>query len=190
MCIIPKIIIRAVQQRPICIEYLKKYLPEAEFLFDTTNNAMNTFLAAMLQAGNSPCVHMEDDIYITKNFKEKLEKAIIDRPAEVIQFFSMRKADNEIGSRYDPGRTFMMNQCFYLPQNYSKMIYDYYPQWPQKNIHKTGYDILIADFLKQRKEKYYIYVPSLVQHRQGISMINPKRPRLRQSQTFEDGIYE
>jgi hypothetical protein len=184
------IIIRACQERSDCVNYLKKYLPNATFLFDFTKNAMTTFLEAMTLAGEEPCVHMEDDIYLTENFEVKLEKAISERPEEVIQFFSMRGADLTIGSRYDSGRTFMMNQCFYLPAGYSIKIRDYYPKWPQKDIHKTGYDILIADFLKERKEKYYIYVPSLVQHRRGKSIINPKRPTFRQSITFEKGIYE
>jgi hypothetical protein len=172
------------------VDYLKKYLPEAEFFFDTTNNAMDTFLGAMVSAGDDPCVHMEEDIYLTVDFRNKLEVLISERPMDVIQFFSMRKADIEIGSRYDSGRTFMMNQCFYLPAGYSRMVHDYYPEWPQRKIHKTGYDILIADFLKGRKEKYFIHVPSLVQHRRNVSIINSKRPNCRQSKTFVNGVYE
>lgn len=185
-----RIIIRAVSSRAPFVDYLRKYIPEAEILYDSSGNAMDTFLRAMAQAGDGPCVHMEEDIFVTVDFSKKLEVAILERPMEVIQFFSMRGKDLTIGSRYDNGRTFMMNQCFYLPAGYSKLIYDYYPQWPQKDYHKTGYDILIADFLKERREKYYIYVPSLVQHRIGRSIINSKRPTVRQSKLFKDGIYE
>lgn len=183
-------IIRACRVRTECVDYIKKHLPYAEVLFDSTGNAMDTFLEAMKVAGEMPCLHMEEDIYVTRFFKEKSEKAVSERPQEVIQFFSMRKDDLKIGSRYDYGRTFMMNQCFYLPVGYSRLIYDYYFHWPQKEIHKTGYDVLIADFLKTRKEKYYIYVPSLVQHRKNRSLICPKRSAFRQSVTFEDGIYD
>ena len=184
------IIVRASIKRPECIAYIKKHLPYAELCLDSTGNAMDTFLSAMVLAGDGPCVHMEEDIYITEGFKEKLDRAISERPTEVIQFFSMRGADKTIGSRNDPGRTFLMNQCFYLPAGYSKMIHDFYPQWPRKVIYKTGYDILIADFLKGRKERYYIHVPSLVQHRRCVSLINSKRFKSRQSITFENGIYE
>lgn len=183
-----RIIVRAVSSRVDCVEYLRRNLPDAEFLFDSTGNAMDTFLRAMEMAGDAPCVHMEEDIYITRDFIGKIERAISRNPSDVIQFFSMRGADITIGSRYDYGRSFMMNQCFYLPAGYSRMIRDYYPDWPQKDYHKTGYDILIADFLKGRKEKYFIHVPSLVQHRIGVSVINPKRPRVRQSKTFSDGV--
>lgn len=185
-----KILIRAVQERLSCVSYLREHLLGAEFVFDTTKNAMDTFLRAMLMAGQESCVHMEEDIYITRGFTDKLNKVLAGHSNEVVQFFSMRKGDIVIGSRYDSGRTFMMNQCFYLPAGYSRMIHDYYPLWPQKEIHKTGYDIMIADFLKSRKERYFISVPSLVQHRRGISVINPRRPRARQSQTFVDGLYE
>ena len=79
----------------------------------------------------------------------------------------------------------MMNQCFYLPELYSKSIYEYYTTWDKKEEHPTGYDILIADFLKSRKEKYWIHVPSLVQHRKVKSIINSRRGNNRQSKTFE-----
>lgn len=183
-----KILIRAIQERIEYVEYLKKYLPDAEFVFDKNRNAMDTFLAAMSVAGGQPCLHMEDDIILTKDFKIKALKIIQSHENEVIQFFSMRKDDIEVGSRYDYGRNFMMNQCFYLPEGYSKAIKEFYEQWNRKEEHPTGYDILMADWLKSRKEKYWIHVPSLVQHRQCKSLINPKRSAHRQSITFEEGI--
>ncbi len=185
-----RFIIRAMSQRNECVGYLKQYLPDAEFLIDVPGNAMSGFLEAMWSAGKDAAVHMEDDIYLTKNFKEKAENVIEEHSDEVIQFFSMRQADIDKGSRYEPGRTFMMNQCFYLPAGYSKAILEYYPKWHQKEIHPTGYDILIADFLKERKEKYFLSVPSLVDHRKGKSLINPKRSNARQAKVFQDGIYE
>lgn len=152
---------------------------------DKTSNAMQTFLEAMNIVGDCAAIHLEDDIILTSQFLPKIAATIQRIPNTVIQFFSMRSADLTIGSRYEPGRTFMMNQCFYLPIGYSRMIKDYYPIWPNKEKHPTGYDILIADWLKSRKEKYYIYVPSLVQHRQCRSLINSRRSRSRQSLTFE-----
>ncbi len=183
-----KIIIRACLERIEYIEYLSKHLqyPNVIFCFDKKQNAMDTFLRAMDLASKLPCVHMEEDIILTTDFYSKLSTAIKAHQNEVIQFFSMRKADIEVGSRYDRGSTFMMNQCFYLPAGYSEMIADYYKTWEQKEKHPTGYDILIADFLKDRKEKYRIHVPSLVQHRESTSLINKKRSTKRQSLTFRD----
>jgi hypothetical protein len=177
-------------ERMDCIGYLRQYLPNAEYLIDVPGNAMNGFLEALWSAGNDAVVHMEEDVWLTENFKEKAENVIQTHSDEVIQFFSMRQADIDKGSRYEHGRTFMMNQCFYFPKGYSKEVLEYYPNWPQKEVHPTGYDILIADFLKERKEKYFLSVPSLVDHRKGKSLINPKRSNARQAKVFKDGLYE
>ncbi|MDD2286493.1 MAG: hypothetical protein PHQ11_13975 [Paludibacter sp.] len=176
-------------QRQDCIDYLQRYLPNAEYLIDV-GNARDAFLEAMRTAENDAVVHMEEDIWLTQGFQNKIEAVIREHPNEVIQFFSMRKADIEVGSRYEPGRTFMMNQCFYLPEGYSRAILDYFPRWPAKDEHRAGHDIMIADFLKERKDKYFLSVPSLVDHREGKSLIHPRRPTKRQAKVFEDGIYE
>ena len=46
-----RIIVRAVRTRMECVSYLQRHLPEAEIFFDSTGNAMDTFLAAMVMAG-------------------------------------------------------------------------------------------------------------------------------------------
>lgn len=181
-----RFIVRAVKERVEFIEYLQKNLPEAEWCFDKTQNAMHTFLDAMLMAGNDPCVHMEEDIILTQDFIAKINAVISQRPNEVIQFFSMRKDDLIKGSRYDGN--YLMNQCFYLPAGYSTAIHDYYQFWQNKEKHPTGTDSMICDYLKAGKEKYWIHVPSLVDHRVAKSMIDPRRSSKRQSLTFTDPI--
>ncbi len=47
---------------------------------------------------------------------------------------------------------------------------------------------MVADFLKERHMRYYIHVPSLVEHRIGKSLIDPRRSSRRQSLTFRDGV--
>lgn len=179
-----RFIIRGVRERAPFFSYLNERLPEAEWCWDKTHNAMDTFLSAMRMAGQDPAVHMEDDVILCRSFREKIAEEIAKRPGKVIQFFSMRKADLEIGSRYD--RSFMMNQCFYLPAGYSEEIWGYYPSWPRKVEHPTGYDILIQDWLNGRREKYWIVVPNLVDHRICQSLINPRRSSRRQSLTFRE----
>jgi len=178
-----RFIIRAVKERQEFVNYLQKNLPQAEFCFDKNKNAMDTFLDAMQMAGNEPAVHMEEDILLTKDFVSKITTEIAKRPNELIQFFSMRGADLIDGSRYD--NNYIMNQCFYLPAGYSKMIYEFYPNWNGKIKDPTGTDIMINDWLKARKEKYWISIPSLVEHRVCKSTINPKRSSKRQSKTFQ-----
>ena len=59
-----------------------------------------------------------------------------------------------------------------------------------KNIkeHPNGTDAMVRDFLKDRKEKYWIHCPSLVDHRQGKSVIDPRRSSKRQSFTFVERV--
>lgn len=187
-----KYIVRCHPRRLECVEYLQRHLPaETLYLFDRQNaGARKNLHHALDIAGDDATLHFEEDIWLTENFIEKARNIIAAHTAEVIQFFSMRKADLEIGSRVEPGRTFMMTQCFYLPKTYSRQLLDFYPNWQDRDKHLSASDIFLADFLKSRKEKYFLHVPSLVEHRSIVSIIDRRRSRNRQSKTFENGIYE
>ena len=129
------------------------------------------------------------EVYAGYELENKIKKVITQKPFNLIQFFSMRKADTEIGSRWD--NNFLMNQCFYAPPNYSKLMLSYYPLWAKEKLenHPNGTDLMVCDWLKSRKEKYWISVPSLVQHRISVSMIDKRRGSTnRQSKTFVDEI--
>lgn len=183
-----KIIIKAVPERSEYIEYLRSNLPEAVFCMDEKNCAFDTFLRSLDLAGDSPCIHMEEDIILTRGFIQKAETAISRKPMNFIQFFSMRKKDESEGSRWD--NNFLMNQCFYAPPMYSKQMKEFYPSWARKYLkeHPNGTDLMVQHFLKAKKERYWIHCPSLVQHRVAKSVINPRRSSKRQSMTFQDPI--
>lgn len=189
-----RIIIRAVPSRLSMVEYLKKHLPQAEVLMDNNDPALDgkvkcmlTFKRALAAAGRGACLHMEDDAVLTRDFAAKAEVAIAARPDRVIQFFSMRKDDATVGSRWD--RSFMMTQCFYLPPLYSAAIVAHAPDWQARHPeHPGGIDLLVADWLKRRKEAYWIHCPSLVDHRVAKSAASPGRSSKRQSKTFADPV--
>lgn len=184
---LPPMIIRAVlPERAAFVDYLKGVLPEAQFCIDKTRNAMDTFLSALDMAGDGPALHMEEDVLIGRDFRQQVQAAIQARPLNVIQFFSMRQADLTIGSRWD--RNFMCAVCFYLPPGYSKAIRAYHRVWPGKVQHPTGTDSMVCDWLKERKEKHWINVPSLVEHRVAKSVIDPRRSSKRQSKTFQGDV--
>lgn len=180
-----KYIIRLMPEREKFLPEIKEQIPNLIIVRDKTRNAMDTFLDALEAAGEDAAVHLEDDIILTNNFKKKIERVIADHKNEVVQFFSRRKKDLEVGSRYEPGSSFIYGQCFYLPDGYSKMIREYYPSWERKEEHPTGLDYMVADFLKSRKERYFLHVPSLVDHRAVTSLIDSRRSRFRQSKTFK-----
>jgi hypothetical protein len=45
---------------------------------------------------------------------------------------------------------------------------------------------MMGDYFKQQKIRYWQHVPSLVQHAEGISLINPRRSGKRTSPTFKE----
>lgn len=181
-----KYIVRTTPECNSWVEYLQGKIPGLIVCMDTTRNAMDTFLKAMEIAGDSPCVHLEDDILLTRRFTEKIEAIIGSEPEMVTNFFSMRKADLTDGTRLDYGRSFMSTLCFYLPAGMSKGVLDFYPNRDKKWVDPTGIDFLVADYLKNNRVKYKIHVPNLVQHRMVRSRINSKRSTKRQSLTFAD----
>ncbi len=187
-----KLIVRCHPKRQDCIDYLRKQLPsETIFSIDTKNGgARQNLHNALRLVGEDSALHFEEDIWLTENFPEKAGRVVADHSDTVIQFFSMRKADLEVGSRCEPGRTFMMTQCFYLPKTYSRQLLEFYPNWADRDNHISAADIFLADFLKSRRETYFLHVPSLAEHRSIVSLIDKRRSRNRQSKTFENGIYE
>ena len=165
------------------IDHLKEAIPGLIVIHNEISG-MAAFVEAMEAAGDDAAVHLEDDIILCPNFVSRLEEIVTAHENDVIQFFSMRKDDLTIGTRYIPGARFMMNQCFYLPAGMSKALAEYKPTWKRIEEHPTGYDLLMADYFKEHKISYLNIVPNLVDHIECKSIINPRRSSKRQSFTF------
>jgi GR25 family glycosyltransferase involved in LPS biosynthesis len=178
-------LIHCVESRRELVERIAQQLPAAEtkICTDYSGNAMKGFLYALTAIDRAPCVMLEDDVELTRDFTAKAEQAIAERPNTIIKFFDLSKIKTH--SRYEPGGKFCSSCCIYLPAGYALVILDFYGIWPRKAEHPTYYDYLIGDFLKSRREKYYVHCPSLVQHLPVVSVVNRKRSRFRQSITFE-----
>lgn len=158
---------------------------EGEIVWDKTHNAFDTFRLVLEAAGNDAVIILEDDVALAPNWREKIERGLEGHRHQVVQFFSLR---GETESHLEPGRTFLMNQCYYLPEGYAAELLEFTADWVEKNPkYKTGYDIAMGAWLKSRREGYWMHVPSLVQHEKWVSEINSKRPRNRQSKVFDGG---
>jgi len=177
------------------IQYLQNEIPNLVVSFDNFKDAgkfkSTSFYNARKGwklAGNEASVFLEDDIVLCDNFCSKIEAIIQERPNEVIQFFSMRKKDISIGSRYESGTNFIMHQCYYLPSGMAQKVYEYSFEFEDAcnyGEHIGPNDMVTQYYLKKNKIKYWLHVPSLVDHRQCKSMIDPRRSSKRQSLTFK-----
>lgn len=128
---------------------------------------------------------MEDDIELCDGFAQKAMDALAGHENDVVQFFSMRKKDVEIGSRYEAGSSFIMGQCYYLPKGVGKAVYEHSFGYYERTGHRTcPSDLCVADFLKKNKMRYWVHIPNLVDHLPVKSMLG-KRSTSRQSLTFQ-----
>ena len=197
-----RFVLRAVRSRQLFVDYLVERIPGLEIVWDQKQDAFETFRRALQHVGAEPAVHLEEDIVLTRDFCAKAEAVIALHPKHVIQFFSMRKADLAIGSRWD--RDFQMNQCHYFPAGFGQALLAYYPGWAARKLRSMavdlsdtaarttalrkiqGYDEMMKEWFKVTKIDYWIHVPSLVDHRIARSAIDPRRSSKRQSLTFTD----
>lgn len=152
-----------------------------EIVWDKTHTAWDTWLDVLAAAGQDPVLILEDDVRLTANWREQVEQEISAHPYSVIQFFSMRKKDRTQGSRWEPGRTFIMNQCHYLPEDAASSLRAFAEGWGGDH---QGHDVMTADRLTATGQRYWLHCPSLVQHEPWGSEIQPRRPKNRQSGTF------
>lgn len=163
---------------------------EGTVVWDQKQNAMDTFrlvLQAIIDGGDQGAFLMQDDVVLTENWRDRVEEVVAERPNQVVQFFSMGKnAPTQSGER--DGKTFISNLCVYLPPGMASDLlpysYEFVEKYPQ---FKTGDDFVIRYWLRNQRLKYWLQVPSLVQHETWVSAIHHRRPRNRVSLNFESG---
>lgn len=165
-----------------------KEVGNAQVVWDKKHSIQDTFLRALRTAGEEGTIFMQDDVFLHPQWRQHVEEAIANHSGDVIQFFSIRKSDLGNTSRYEPGRNYLMNQCFYLPPGVAKDLHDYAQTWFEANPGHTGDDTCVSDYLRFRKMKYWHHVPSLVQHEPWTSVTGKGRSTRRQSPTFDPTI--
>lgn len=162
------------------------YPESASIVWDEKDSALDTWQRALAEARDEPVLLIEDDVKLAPAFRTKVQQVIDTRPDDVIQFFSMRAADETVGSRYEPGRTFLMNQCVYFPRAAASSLLDYSRKWQYHDERaELQHDVCVRAWLKSNDMRYWIHVPSLVQHESWKSEINPTRSSARQAKTFD-----
>ena len=176
-------VVRAVHEREEFVRKIKDQIPEAIVYYDENHDSMKAYLYVCENLINgSPAVMLEDDIILTSNFRGKIESVIKQYPDTLINFFSLSKKFTE--PHWKKGREYCMSQCEYFPLGFSKKVVSAYEKWPLKEKEPNAYDYLVG-YAWGYNNPYLVWCPSLVQHRQVKSIINPKRSSKRQSVTFE-----
>ena len=178
-------VVTAVASRIKGVKYLIEHIPELEVVWDRVQDPMETFLRASEHTGDDPVIRLEDDAILTVGFLEKASRVIEAHPDNVAQFFSRSKYDVSLGSRWKSGRSYLCNVGYYMPEGMMRRILEHYwsDNW-DRGKHRNGTDTLIGHALGHMKHRYWVEVPSLVDHGHIKSAIDPRRSTKRQSTTF------
>lgn len=178
-----KIIVRKMPDK-----VLDESFKQIEGMYKTcyAGDATQTYLKSCEMGLGDDSLNMEDDIILTSNFLEKVMEVINKTPGKVITFFTLKQSIKETTEM--PGKTFCMMQCVYQPAWFNKGILEYYPLWKETEKGKQpghAIDYMAADFMAEKRVTYILHQPSLVQHQELKSRIDPRRSSKRQSKTFK-----
>ena len=178
-------VVRAVRKREPFVKEILKQIPEAVVYYDDEfHDAMKSYLYVCEHiVKGQPCVLLEDDIILTSDFKNKIERVISMYPDMLINFFSLSKKHTK--PHLKKGREYCMNQCEYFPAGFSLKVVEAYQHWDLREKEPNAYDFLVG-YAWGRNNQYLVWCPSLVQHREVKSIIDPRRSSKRQSVTFEE----
>lgn len=176
----------ACKEREDNVNKMLSSLPkETEVIWDTDHNACHT-LCRVLDS-DEPMLVMEDDIELCKDFYEKALKEIEQRPNSFIMFYCTLKWEFEEPDRKAKGLPY--NRWFVFTQAY------YVPAWIGKNLveHlKTDYhanhrrwSIGINKYLVKNNVHRYLVYPSMVQHLDFHSILEPTLTKNHYSKSYK-----
>ena len=178
-----KYLIQNVPQRDVSI--LLDQLKDVGLYVDKNKKPLESFIETLKLAKDESALYMEDDIILSKDFIDDTSSFINMNKNNVINFWTLKKSIKETTLMLSS--SFMSNLCVYFPNHHIKGLIDFYNKgWSGIKEHPTGMDLMVRDYLVATKTKYWLYQPSLVQHKKIVSAINPKRSKYRQSITFKD----
>lgn len=186
-----RFIVQAIERRANVVAYLQKHIPQLEASWDSSGKCIGGYLQVLDRACEDPFVLLEDDILLTKDFLPKIQRVIAQKPDQLIQFHSRCTKDQTVGSRYKSGREFYNHQCVYFPAGIAPQILRFSAQEIYRDFTspRSFSDVLTQDFLHHHRLKYWVSIPSLVDHLPDVSSVNPRRSKSglrRQARVFYD----
>ena len=141
-----------------------------ELLIDEKHNNKLAFAEQVnyLATLNVDVVILEDDLYLCKGFKSKIQKVINEQSNDIINFF------------YEPKRyfsesycdSFIWNQCVYYPKHIVKLLSDNSKMF---TLNFTRHHDRIEGLIFRMNDiKFQVYRPCLVQHLNFNTLIHDK----------------
>lgn len=190
-----RVIVQTVPERAANVEYLARHIPQLEVVEDTHHvGGWITYQRILTQAGTEGYLHLEDDITLTRDFLAKADAVISSMNGLVpIQFFTI--ADGESGPR--SARTFNALLCAWIPHGHPPALNNFLSCWRLRDMRTgrhpdrwdsvnidTSWDTATGEFWRSLGLKFWMHMPSLVQHLPYRSTMG--HPSGRQSASFVD----
>jgi hypothetical protein len=158
---------------------------DAEIVWDETHDAYDTFVSALKVQGGVDVWHFQDDAIMASRWLPRASWEMQSHPGAILHGFGRVKQDLDLGSRWMRGRNFMGGVCWFLPGYFAPDLLGYALTWERPENVRGWVDVMVANWMADRKLRFWRIVPSLVQHRDGESVIGGAgRTRHRQSPTF------
>ena len=182
-----KYIVQAVEERRAYVEYLQERIPDLIVYYDRDRCAAKAFIETMRLAEGESHIHLEDDVFVVKDFCARAEEIVSRHSDHVINFFPGYKGvDRPPGEYRVPSRLGAFLYAVYVPGNIVVAMvddWDVNSPWDYlyMNEHDKRFQLVAARLMKKQVMVY----PALVQHRFGKSVINPTRSRFRQTEYFK-----
>ena len=190
------IAIQSVPQRRADTEALLRQLPEGTDVYeDTDGDYLAAYFGLLRRYAGRPLVRIEDDVQLCDGFTQRLTAAIGLYPNSTINFFYLRGKNKSLRPERHGGADFCMGQCLYLPGLATAGMVKLYDRGlipnPKRHGGKTGVGFVTSDFLVHVRQKYILWYPCLVQHREVPTVIpgaHPARHAHRQTKHFADDV--
>lgn len=160
-----------------------------QLLIDDQHQFINILADQLLSISDDDAILLEDDIILCRNFKERIESVILERPSEIINFFTW--PHEYFLSEHK--KFFSYNQCTYFPKEKLQLLGSYIKEHFNElttQAHKMKkvptVEYLIRHSMQSLGELNYVYRPCLVQHLDTGSLINHDLPEMRRTPYFID----
>lgn len=153
-------------------------------VWDRGRNPYKTFLRVLETIGDEPAWVIEDDVDLCDDFTARAAEVADTHPDLIIRAFSLGTRTGLV-----PGVEFYSTVCTYYPAGAAAGILAYAAGLTKEDHRREAldqlHDHLVGLWLDSTGQSYWLHTPSLVQHRIGPSLIDPRgRDKDRRSPTF------